>query len=41
MTYRVLLVDDIRLVRDSIKAVIEQNADFRINGEAENADEAL
>lgn len=41
MTNPVLLVDDHRLIRDSIKALIEQGDEFRVVAEAENGAEAL
>ena len=41
MSYRVLLVDDHTLIRDGIKALIEQNGDFEVIAEAENSADAL
>jgi two-component system response regulator NreC len=41
MSYQVLLVDDHRLVRDGIKALIEQSGEFRVIAEAENSIDAL
>jgi DNA-binding NarL/FixJ family response regulator len=41
MTNPVLLVDDHRLIRDGIKALIEQSGEFRVVAEAEKGAEAL
>jgi DNA-binding NarL/FixJ family response regulator len=41
MSYQVLLVDDHRLIRDGIKALIEQSGEFRVVAEAENGIDAL
>jgi len=41
MSYQVLLVDDHRLIRDGIKALIEQSGEFRVVAEAENSTDAL
>ena len=41
MTNPVLLVDDHRLIRDGIKALIEQSDEFRVVAEAEKGAEAL
>jgi DNA-binding NarL/FixJ family response regulator len=41
MTNPVLLVDDHRLIRDGIKALIEQTGEFRVVAEAEKSAEAL
>jgi DNA-binding NarL/FixJ family response regulator len=41
MTNLVLLVDDHRLIRDGIKALIEQSGEFRVVAEAEKGAEAL
>jgi len=41
MTNPVLLVDDHRLIRDSIKALIEQSGEFRVVAEAGEGAEAL
>ncbi|MBZ5591825.1 MAG: response regulator transcription factor [Acidobacteriia bacterium] len=40
MSYPVLLVDDQRLLRDGIKALIEQSGEFRVVAEAANGTEA-
>src|SRR6266478_3919446 len=41
MSYQVLLVDDHRLIRDGIKALIEQSGEFRVVAEAENNADAM
>lgn len=41
MTYNVLLVDDHKIMRDGIKAILERTPDFQIVGEAENGSEAI
>jgi DNA-binding NarL/FixJ family response regulator len=41
MSYQVLLVDDHSLIRDGIKALIEQSGEFRVIAEAENGIDAL
>ncbi|HUJ24111.1 MAG TPA: response regulator transcription factor [Bryobacteraceae bacterium] len=41
MSYRVLLVDQHRLMRDCIKALIHQGEDFRVVAEAESSRDAL
>jgi DNA-binding NarL/FixJ family response regulator len=41
MSYQVLLVDDHRLLRDGIKALIEQSGEFHVVGEAGRGAEAL
>jgi len=41
MNNPVLLVDDHRLIRDSIKALIEHTSEYRVIAEAENGAEAL
>jgi DNA-binding NarL/FixJ family response regulator len=41
MGNRVILVEDYKLVRDGIRAIIERHAEFKVVAEAENAAEAL
>jgi DNA-binding NarL/FixJ family response regulator len=41
MPYDVLLVDDHKIMRDGIKAILSRSADFRIVGEAETGPAAL
>ena len=41
MSCRVLLVDDHRLLRDGIKALVDQSGEFKVVAEAENGAEAL
>jgi len=41
MTCDVLLVDDHKIMRDGIKAILSRTADFHVAGEAENGRDAL
>ena len=41
MPYSILLVDDHRIVRDGIKAILERTPDFRVVGEASSGPEAV
>jgi len=41
MAYDVLLVDDHKIMRDGLKAILTHSADFRVCGEAENGRDAL
>jgi DNA-binding NarL/FixJ family response regulator len=41
MAYDVLLVDDHKIVRDGIKAILKHVEEFRVVGEAENGAEAI
>lgn len=41
MPYSVLLVDDHKIMRDGIKAILERSDEFRVIGEAENGIDAL
>jgi two-component system response regulator NreC len=41
MGYRVLLVDDHKIVRDGIRAILDRSTDFDVVGEAENGSDAL
>jgi two-component system, NarL family, response regulator LiaR len=41
MGYRVLLVDDHKIMRDGIKAILERSKEFVVAGEAENGPDAL
>src|SRR5262245_30085015 len=41
MPVDVLLVDDHKIMRDGIKAILSRDADFRVVGEAENGADAL
>ena len=40
MPFQVLLVDDHKILRDGIKAILKAAGDFNVVGEAENGDEA-
>jgi DNA-binding NarL/FixJ family response regulator len=41
MPFDVLLVDDHKIMRDGIKAILERSGDFRVVGEAENGPDSL
>lgn len=41
MPFDVLLVDDHKIMRDGIKAILERTEDFRVAGEAENGTDAV
>src|ERR1022692_578821 len=41
MPFDVLLVDDHKIMRDGIKAILSRDPEFRVVGEAENGPEAL
>ena len=41
MPYAVLLVDDHKIMRDGIKAILSRGNEFRVIGEAENGPEAV
>jgi two-component system, NarL family, response regulator DegU len=41
MPFDVLLVDDHKIMRDGIKAILSRDGDFNVVGEAENGSEAL
>ena len=41
MPFDVLLVDDHKIMRDGIKAILSRSADFRVVGEAESGPDAL
>jgi NarL family two-component system response regulator LiaR len=41
MPYDVLLVDDHKIMRDGIKAILSRDPDFRVTGEAENGSDAV
>jgi DNA-binding NarL/FixJ family response regulator len=41
MPYRIVLVDDHKLMRDGVKTILERSADFRVVGEAESGAEAV
>lgn len=41
MPYSVLLVDDHKIMRDGIRAILQRSEEFRVVGEAENGAEAL
>src|SRR6476646_213205 len=41
MPYDVLLVDDHKIMRDGIKAILERGGEFRVVGEAEDSTQAL
>jgi DNA-binding NarL/FixJ family response regulator len=41
MGYRVLLVDDHKIMRDGIRAILSRSTDFEIAGEADNGPDAL
>ena len=41
MAFSVLLVDDHKIMRDGIKAILRQNADFAVSGETDNGTDAV
>jgi DNA-binding NarL/FixJ family response regulator len=41
MPFQILLVDDHKIVRDGIKAILERSTEFQVMGEAENGTEAV
>jgi len=41
MAYRVLVVDDHKILRDGIMAILERNDEFRVVGEAETGSQAV
>lgn len=41
MPFEVLLVDDHKIMRDGIKAILKQTSDFRVVGEAESGPDAV
>jgi DNA-binding NarL/FixJ family response regulator len=41
MAYDILLVDDHRMMRDGLRAILERTAEFRVVGEAESGIEAV
>jgi DNA-binding NarL/FixJ family response regulator len=41
MPHSVVLVDDHKILRDGIKALLDQSADFQVTGEADNGSEAV
>lgn len=41
MPYSVLIVDDHRIMRDGLRAILERSAEFRVIGEAETGPEAI
>ena len=41
MAFDVLLVDDHKIMRDGIKAILSRADDFRVSGEAENGADAV
>ena len=41
MAFSVLLVDDHKIMRDGIKAILRQNADFTVVGETDNGTDAV
>ena len=41
MPYQILLVDDHRIMRDGIKAILQKSAEFQVVGEAENGVDAV
>ena len=41
MAFSVLLVDDHKIMRDGIKAILRQNADFTVSGETDNGTDAV
>lgn len=41
MSFRILLVDDHKMVRDGLKAILAHDAEFTLAGEAENGVEAV
>ena len=41
MAYDILLVDDHKMMRDGLRAILERTAEFRVVGEADNGAEAV
>jgi two-component system NarL family response regulator/two-component system response regulator DegU len=41
MAYQILLVDDHKIMRDGIKAILQHTEDFQVVGEAENGADAV
>jgi DNA-binding NarL/FixJ family response regulator len=41
MAYDILLVDDHKIMRDGLRAILERNTEFRVVGEAETGTEAV
>ena len=41
MRYDVLLVDDHKIMRDGIKAILKHSEEFHVIGEAENGSDAV
>jgi two-component system response regulator NreC len=41
MPHSVILVDDHKILRDGIRAILEQSSDFRVIGEADNGSDAV
>jgi len=41
MAYRILLVDDHKIMRDGIKAILKRGEEFQVAGEAENGADAV
>src|ERR1700674_307609 len=41
MPFAVLLVDDHKIMRDGIKAILNRSTEFRVAGEAENGTDAV
>jgi DNA-binding NarL/FixJ family response regulator len=41
MPYNILLVDDHKIMRDGIKAILQRSADFQVAGEAESGADAV
>ncbi len=41
MPYDILLVDDHKLMRDGLRAILERNPEFRVSGEADTGAEAV
>jgi DNA-binding NarL/FixJ family response regulator len=41
MAYDILLVDDHKMMRDGLRAILERNTEFRVVGEAETGTEAV
>src|ERR1022692_4123635 len=41
MPYNVVLVDDHKILRDGIKAILDRSSDFRVIGEADSGSESV
>src|SRR5512136_2324423 len=41
MAYKIVLVDDHKLVRDGVKTILERGSEFEVVGEADNGSDAV